>query len=201
MPLNVISENISYKKSNNENLRVIVSALIKEPQTWQVSKVENTNEIGIQIITLYQDAFNPHTDYVNLETKEMYADYYYNSSEPKADFCTDNEIKTKTLKIGSSTNTIKIGGSYKMLTASVFDENNIDITENYCDAVFEWDCSIKYDELDNDKRTWLYVKEYNKIKLKFSNDRSYLGKILEVRCKIILGSEILSSSTDFNLIV
>ena len=203
LPLNTISESISYKKPNNENLRVVVSALVKKPQTWQISKVENTNEIGIQIITLYQDTFNPHTDYVNLETKEMYADYYYQSTEPIHVYDTDTIVKdSKSAEILASTNTIKIGGSYKLLSAVVKNEDGNDITDNYCDAIFEWSCGIKYDdELDESKRTWLDVKEFNKIKLKFSNDRSYLGKILEVRCKIIMGDEILSSSTEFNLIV
>ena len=198
-----MSESISYKKPNNENLRVIVSALVKKPQTWQISKVENTNEIGIQLITLYQDIFNPHTDYVNLETKEMYADYYYQSTEPIHVSDTDTIVKdSKSAEILASTNTIKIGGSYKLLSAVVKNEDGNDITDNYCDAIFEWYCGIKYDdELDESKRTWLSVKEFNKIKLKFSNDRSYLGKILEVRCKIIMGDEILSSSTEFNLIV
>lgn len=198
-----MSESISYKKPNNENLRVIVSALVKKPQTWQISKVENTNEIGIQIITLYQDTFNPHTDYVNLETKEMYADYYSQSTEPIHVSDTDTIVKdSKSAEILASTNTIKIGGSYKLLSTVIKNEDGNDITDNYCDAIFEWSCGIKYDdELDESKRTWLDVKEFNKTKLKFSNDRSYLGKILEVRCKIIMGDEILSSSTEFNLIV
>lgn len=201
LPLNTMSESISYKKPNNENLRVIVSALVKKPQAWQISKVENTNEIGIQFLTLYQDSFNPHTDYVNLETKEMYADYYSQSTEPISD--TDTIVKDcKSAEILASTNTIKIGGSYKLLSIVVKDENGNDITDNYCDAILEWSCGIKYDdELEESKRTWLDVKEFNKIKLKFSNDRSYLGKTLEVRCKIIMGDEILNSTTEFNLIV
>lgn len=196
-----MSESISYKKPNNENLRVIVSALVKKPQAWQISKVENTNEIGIQLITLYQDSFNPHTDYVNLEKKEMYADYYSKSTEPISD--TDTIVKDcKSAEILASTNTIKIGGSYKLLSIVVKDENGNDITDNYCDAILEWSCGIKYDdELEESKRTWLDLKEFNKIKLKFSNDRSYLGKTLEVRCKIIMGDEILNSTTEFNLIV
>ena len=49
---------------------------------WTISKVENANELGIQMLTLYQDFFNEHTDYVNLETGEMYADYYDSDIAP-----------------------------------------------------------------------------------------------------------------------
>ena len=66
----------------NKNKRLVLSALIKKPHVWQISKVENTKPLGIIKITLDQDSWDEHTDYVNLETGEMYADYYTSDIAP-----------------------------------------------------------------------------------------------------------------------
>ena len=183
-------------------MRVLVGALTEKPVAWTISKVENANELGIQMLTLYQDFFNEHTDYVNIETGEMYADYYDSDIAP-----TDPTEPTPTPSsnygtITASTSTIKIGGSYKTLTATVFDESGTDITDTYSDAVFNWTCSIEGEDFTNsDIIAWLDGTTFNKQKIKFSNDRSYLEKILEVKCVITKGTETIETTMQFELIV
>lgn len=70
LPMNDISAKIYYGQ------RIIVSALLEKPITWQISKVENVHPFGINKLTLSQDKFNPELDYVNFDTGEMYANYY-----------------------------------------------------------------------------------------------------------------------------
>ena len=202
IPINPITEQLSYIEEN-KNKRLVLSALIKKPHVWQISKVENTKPLGIIKITLDQDSWDEHTDYVNLETGEMYADYYDSDIAP-----TDPTEPTPTPSsnygtITASTSTIKIGGSYKTLTATVFDENGTDITDSYSNADFEWYCSVDGTDLteNTDIITWLDCTTFNKKKIKFSNDRSYLEKILEVKCEIIKDTETIEMTMQFELIV
>ena len=202
LPLNSITEKIWYTTDENKNMRVLVGALTEKPTSWIISKVEDVKPAGIKKLTFYQSEFNPHTDYVNLETGEMFADYYDSNIEP-----TDPTEPTLTLPsnyaiITASTSTIKIGGSYKTLTVNIYDKDGIDITDYYSDAEFKWSCSI--DELDiteADIVTWLDGVSFDKKKLKFSNDRSYLEKILDVKCSITKDVEFIETTMKLELVV
>ena len=187
LPLNSITEKIWYTFDDNQNMRVLVGALSKHVPAWIVSKVENANPLGLQKLTLYQSEFNPHTDYVNLETGEMFADYYDSEIEPTNPETSSSAPSSIYGKITASTSTIKVGGSYKTLTLKLYDSNNIEITDNYSGSDVEWNCSIT----DGDKTTvltdtvtWLNGKEFNQKKIKFPDDRNYLGKVLDIKCVI-----------------
>lgn len=78
LPMNDISAKLYYGQ------RMIVSALIEKPITWQISKVENVHPFGLNKLTLQQDKFNQQTDYVNFDTGEMYANYYVSVIEPES---------------------------------------------------------------------------------------------------------------------
>ena len=202
LPINPITEQLTYVSDDNKNKRIVLSALIKKPHVWQISKVENTKPLGIVKITLDQDSWNEHTDYVNLETGEMFADYYDSNVEP-----TDPTEPTPILSsnygiITASTSTIKIGGSYKTLTITIYDEYGTDITEAYSDVDFNWSCSIDGEDFTNsDIITWLKGATFNKKKIKFSNNRSYLEKILEVGCEITTDTDNIKTTMQFELIV
>lgn len=194
--MNSITEKFWYSDDDDKNMRLIVSAPLEQPVTWRITKCENAQPLGIQKLTLYQDRFNEHTDYVNLETGEMYANYFDSEIAPS-----DPDTPTPTpssiiARISASTSTIKVGGSYKNLTVNLFNDSNEDITTEYADATFTWTCSID-DEDWTDKVTWRDGTEYNQKKVKFPNDTSTIGKILSVKCEIVkdnlpIESEILS---------
>lgn len=193
--MNSITEKFWYSDDNDKNMRLIVSAPIKEPVTWRITKCENAQPLGIQKLTLYQDRFNEHTDYVNLETGEMYANYFDSEIAPTDPDTPTTPPSSITAKISASTSTIKVGGSYKNLTVNLFNDSNEDITTEYADVTFIWTCSID-DEDWTDKVTWRVGTEYNQKKVKFPSDTSTIGKILSVKCEIIkdnlsIESEIL----------
>ena len=194
LPLNPVTENIYYT-DDNENMRIIISARVKHPMVWRVTKVESTKPQGLLSITVKQDMFNPHTDYVNLETGEMYADYYDTKIEPvNADTTVSSPLSVRS-EITASTPDIKVGGSYKLLTVHIYDKSGANITEQYTDKDFQWTGFV----LDNDftdKIIWGARPNFNQIKIKFPNDKSYLDEILKVKC-IVDGIE---STVSFNIV-
>lgn len=183
LPLNPITEKIWYKTEDNKNTRMLIGAPTAHPIAWIVSKIENAQPLGIQKITLHQTDFNPKTDYVNLQTKEMFADYYDLNSVPTNP--TEEKLyETYDLcRLSASTPTLKIGGSYKLITAQIFDGQGDEITSLYSDATYTWSYDIEGIEL-TDVVKWLQAANPNTIKIKFAKDRSYLGKTLHISCLI-----------------
>lgn len=195
LPMNSITEKFWYTDDDSKNMRVIVSALMENPTVWKITKCESASPLGLQKLTLYTNFFNEHTDYVNLETGEMYANYFDSEITPIDPSTPTTPPSSITAKISASTSTIKVGGSYKNLTVNLFNDSNEDITTEYTDATFTWTCSVD-DEDCTDKVTWRVGTEYNQKKVKFPNDASVIGKILSVKCEIIkdnlpIESEIL----------
>lgn len=175
-------------------MRLLVSTLSDHPSAWTVTKCENVQPFGIQKLTIYSNFFNEHTDYVNLETGEMYANYFDSEIAPTPSTPT-TPPSSITARISASTSTIKVGGSYKNLTVNLFNDSNEDITTEYADATFTWTCSIDNEDWTN-KVTWRAGTEYNQKKVKFPNNTSVIGKILSVKCEIVkdnlpIESEIL----------
>ena len=187
---------------------MIVSAKVKNCTVWKVTKIENTHPIGLLQLTFSQSSFDVHSDYIERDENGkiigMWADYYGASDIAPTDPTEPTPTPSSNYgTITASTSTIKIGGSYKTLTATVFDENGTDITDSYSDADFEWYCSVDGTDLteNTDIITWLDCTTFNKKKIKFSNDRSYLEKILEVKCEIIKDTETIEMTMQFELIV
>lgn len=183
LPMNSITEKFWYTDDDSKNMRVIVSALMENPTVWKITKCESASPLGLQKLTLYTNFFNEHTDYVNLETGEMYANYFDSEIAPTDPSTPTTPPSSITARISASTSTIKVGGSYKNLTVNLFNDSNEDITTEYADATFTWTCFIDNEDW-TDKVTWRAGTEYNQKKVKFPNDTSTIGKILSVKCEI-----------------
>lgn len=205
LPLNLITENINYIGENGENQRMFISAKTKHPLVWKLSKLENTKPIGILQLTFTQSAINSHTDYIEKDSNGkiigMWADYF-SSTDP----INQEIIKPSTIygKINASTSSIKAGGSYKTLTCKIYDKSNLEITSNYASASFKWECNIsdKNDITDlTDKVIWLNGSLFNQKKIKFPNDRSYLGKILEIKCTVMKDGTKIITSEKFEIVI
>lgn len=187
--LNSITENFWYNDEENKTMRLVVSAPTKNVLIWSVTKIENTQPIGIQKLTLYQTQWNEHTDnwvYDEYGNYVPYANYYDFNIEPTDPDTPSPTPSTTYGKITASTSTIKVGGSYKTLTLKLYDADDNEITDNYSSAAFDWTCYIKGNETDDlsDKVTWLDGSLFNQKKIKFYDDRSYLNKILVIHCRI-----------------
>ena len=92
---------------------------------------------------------------------------------------------THNVTIETSSNTIKVGGSYKTLTAKVTDANGNDVTSDYSNDTFDWTCSIDGNDYTNNC-TWRAGTEFNQKKLKMSTDMSYAGKYMVVT--VVIGN-------------
>lgn len=192
LPMNSITEKLWYVLDDDKNMRLIVSALTSIPSTWKVTKVENAVPFGLQKLTIYSNFFNEHTDYVNFETGEMYADYYDSEITPTNPEPPQSSSSVICATIETSTNYIKIGGGYKTLTLKIFDSSNEDVTSTYQDAYIQWTCSI--DGVDcTDIVSWRVETTWNQRRLKFPLNRSLLGKILLINCSISMDTEIFKS--------
>lgn len=133
LPQNDVSDNLFYDQ------RIIVSAPRKNPICWSVSKLENDIPFGINKITLKQDKFNPKTDYVNLSTGEMYADYYKTIVEPEEPSEKPPVVNGySTILFNGTSPVIKVGGSPKTLTAKFYDENDAESNN----SIAQWSFSI-----------------------------------------------------------
>ena len=98
---------------------------------------------------------------------------------------------THNVTIETSSNTIKVGGSYKTLTAKVTDANGNDVTSDYSNDNFDWTCSIDENDYTNNC-TWRTGTEFNQKKLKMSTDMSYIGKNMIV--KVVIGDPMSGSA-------
>jgi hypothetical protein len=203
LPLNPLTEKFWYNSDINKTMRLVVSAPTAHPIVWAVTKVENVHPLGILRLTLYQQLWNEHTDYIDPVTNRMYADYfiYANELEPINPNTTEAPPESEySAKISADLSTIKVGGTYKLLTVTIYDSSNNDITEEYANADFYWTCKIDDTEDGNltDYVSWLDNVDYNQRKIKFPDNRSYLGKILYITCNIN-GDEIITTA-QFELI-
>ena len=189
LPLNDITENINYVDENSTNQRMIISAKTKHPLAWKLTKLENTKPIGLLQLTFSQTSFDQNNDYIEKDDDGniigMWADYYESTTptDPDTPSPTPSTIYGK---ITASTSTIKVGGSYKTLTLKLYDVDGNEVTDNYSSTTFDWTCHIKGNEADDlsDKITWLNGSLFNQKKIKFSDDRSYLNKILVIKCVV-----------------
>lgn len=198
LPLNPITEKIWYTNESSKNMRVLVSSFTDNAVAWQISKVENAQPLGVQKLTLYQDFFDQHRDYIEKDSDGniigMWASYFDSEIAPTDPSTPTTPPSSITARISASTSTIKVGGSYKNLTVNLFNDSNEDITTEYADATFTWTCSID-DEDWTDKVTWRAGTEYNQKKVKFPNNTSTIGKILSVKCAIEKDGIITESET------
>ena len=103
---------------------------------------------------------------------------------------------TRNVTIESSTNTIKVGGSYKTLTAKVTDANGNDVTSDYSNDNFDWTCSVDGNDYTNNC-TWRAGAEFNQKKIKMSADSSYVENYMIV--KVVIGDSRIEGTTTLEI--
>lgn len=196
LPLNPITEKIWYTMDSSKNMRVLVSSYTDNAIAWTISKVENAQPLGVQKLTLYQDFFDQHRDYIEKDSDGniigMWANYFDTSITPTDPSTPTPTPSSITARISASTSTIKVGGSYKNLIVNLFNDSNEDITTEYADETFTWTCSIDNEDW-TDKVIWRAGTEYNQKKLKFPSDGSIIGQILSIKCEIVKNDLIIES--------
>ena len=187
VPLNKITETFGYNDHLGDAQRLIISAKVPHPNTWQVAKLENTKPIGLLKVTVKQVPFNDDTDYIEYDESgnitAMLADYY--SADQSIPVETDPEPKPTTYigcEIFSSAPTIKCGGSYRTFTARYYDAEGNDVSEECALLSHQWRFFIE-DEYGEPMDSIVSVKQEsnpNVIKVKFPLKQEYIGKRLFV---------------------
>ena len=93
-----------------------------------------------------------------------------------------------TMEIVASSYSIRVGGSYKSLTVKYYNREGVEITSdviaNKTREDYVWSAWCNGVDLTNNTSLikWLNGSEVNQEKIKFLDDRSYIGKTLIVKC-------------------
>lgn len=170
MPLNRDSETLFYSQR-----MIIDNNVLTEPRAWKVTKVNRISPNGLNRLTLAQDRFDQHKDYIEKDSDgnviAMWADYYQNV-EPKPEIFVPDNTNTRIEYSGKSP-VIKVGGSYKTLSVVSSDESPVEVGT--------WSFSID----GNDASELVQVatsdgSAENQIRIKFIGSYDYFGKILLV---------------------
>lgn len=160
------------------NHRLIIDTKVEsEPRVWLISKVNRISPNGICRVTLTQDTYNQHTDYIEHDESSniigMWADYYRSSITPTP--ITPDEPSDITVIIScSGKHQLKVGGSEKTLTVSFIDSDGNQIEYQSGDWAFTID--------GEDVSALLTITSVTdgKVKIQFNGDDSYINKILTV---------------------
>lgn len=209
LPLNSITEKLWYNDEDSKTMRLIISAPTENPIVFAVTKIENVQPFGLQKLTIYQKAFNPHTDYIEKDSNGkiigMWADYYGSNVEVIDPMFPELPPSPSIYgKIIASTFTIKVGGSYKTLTLKLYDKSEDEITSNYSECNFEWSCCVQDGNetvILTDEVTWLKGSSFNQRKIKFPDNRKYLEKLLRVKCVVTNENETIETVEQFELVI
>ena len=195
LPWNKISSEVKH------DMRFFISMLQDEPYVYKASKIKNTAPKGVITVTIEQDRFNTDSDYVNLDTGEMYADYYSSTIIPE-EVTPEIEATTDVLSIEAKTYNVRINGGSKVVYAKILDQDGNDVTNNYSGEDLIWSFKLKDSDEDItslilEDSTYNEVnKDKYKYKFKFLGDEIYLNKIITVTLKI----NELSANADLDIV-
>lgn len=142
------------------------------PLVWSVSKIEDTQPIGLIKLKFTQETYSP-----TLDNKElMICNYYSSGIEPEP--INPDVITTGTAAITYSGTkpTVKVGGSFKVFTPAFSDETT---------TVAKWTISDENGDINGDTN---YTIEYDgdKLKLKVALNYNLIGKVLIIQ---LIGSD------------
>lgn len=168
------------------NQRMIVSAPVDEgfePIVWRISKIETTDPIGIQRVTLYQDSYNQNTDYIERDASgkviAMWADYHASRVEPKDNEKSPDRV-TSEIQFNGLSRQIKVGGSPRTFTVVFYDSDGNRISSPPTNS---WEFLLDGRLIaDNELNNYLTVESFtaDQLRIKFIGNDDYLGSILTV---------------------
>lgn len=178
VPLNRETEKLYYDQ------RMIVDArVLTEPRTWRITKVNRISPNGLVRITLAQDRFNHHTDYIEKDIDGnvigFWANYYDNGDvTPIAPIIPSSKIYSIITCSGLKPD-IKAGGNYKKFTVTFYNEDEVIQyrTGHWTYTIDGVDVSSKITTLDSTESTDVAI---NQVKAKLEADDNLIGKILIV---------------------
>ena len=163
------------------NIRMIIDSKVEtEPRAWLISKVNRISPNGICRVTLTQDSFDQHNDYIEKDADGniigMWANYFNSNIEPT--LIPEDVPSSITSRITvSGKPQFKIGGSAKTFTVTYYDNENQEMTGHQPGS---WALSIDGTSVPNNLVELTPFDDGVKLKVKFLGDDTYIGKILTV---------------------
>ena len=171
--LNKISERLYY----DQRMLIDSVGLSKgvEPRAWKISKINRVQANGTVMVTLAQDMFDEHKDYIEYNDKcqaiAMYADYYSDGVIP---IPSEKPITiTKYVKMsykGVQNFQLKVGGSARTFMIQYYDEHDNPI--DYDAGVW----SVEIDGKNANKQISITPVKDGEVKIKVIGDDSLIGK-------------------------
>ena len=202
LPLTRETEKLYY------NQRMIIdNKVLTEPRTWHITKVNRLDSNGLTKITLAQDRFDSHKDFIELDDNGnvigMWADYYAENQlepEPYEEKEEPMELHSEILYAGVAPE-VKINGSYKKLTAKFYQNG-----EEMPFASSTWTFAIRDNGVVTplpDYSEYLVVSTEGltnqQIKIKFIGDASNIGKVIIVTNTASIYGDIVESSVELDI--
>lgn len=179
------------------NIRMIIDAKVEsEPRAWLISKINRISPNGICRVTLTQDIFDQHKDFIekdgNGNIVGQWGNYYSSTVEPIPVEVDEPTIPITSKITCSGKPIIKIGGSAKTFTITYYNENGEIIPDHVPGT---WALWIDNQRVPNSLVEFYEIEDAKKLKFKFLGDDSFIGKILMVKNTY----EDLSTSLDVEI--
>lgn len=170
LPTNSDSLTIGYNK------RFIISDERRYPPiVYQVSKIEDTQPIGLTTFKFTQETFDPTHDNAEL----MICNYYDSEITPSVPSAEPSPINTFTIKHNGTKSSVKVGGSEKIFTAQLPEDNHFDIKWSVFDGVNTYTETFGDYTITTDDRT---------MKLKVAAKYDLVGTVLTIKAQCADGS-------------
>lgn len=204
LPLNRDTEPLFY------NLRMIIdNKVLTEPRAWKITKVNRLTSNGLTHITLAQDFFDEHNDYIELDTNGnvigMWADYFKQGQVLPTKKEEPPKNVYSSISYSGNKPEIKVNGSYKKFTVNIYD-GETDTNIPYVNGI--WKFEIRNGGLITpapaDILTILTNQDStdvadNQIKIKFDGDDSYIGKVLVISNSTVINGVVVESSIEIDI--
>jgi hypothetical protein len=155
------------------NKRFIISDERRYPPlVYQVSKLEDTQPIGLTTFKFTQETFDPTHDNAEL----MICNYYDSEVEPIPNVPDNVITSTATITYNGTKPTVKVGGSYKIFTPSFSDETV---------TVDKWIISDENGDIGGNTN-YIIERDGDKLKFKVALNYNLIGTVLIVQ---LIGSD------------
>jgi hypothetical protein len=165
------------------NQRFLISDPRRYPAIcYQTSKIEDTQPIGLTKLKFTQETFNPTTDNFEL----MLADYYKSEVEPSVPNTEPSAINTFTITYNGKKPSVKVGGSEKVFTAQLPEDNHFDIKWSLSDGINTYEKS--YENYTDTFGDYTVTTDDRVMKLKVAAKYDLIGTILTIKALCADGS-------------
>lgn len=181
VPLNLVSERLFY------NQRMIIDSLGLSmgvnPRTWEISKINRLQANGTVMVTLTQEVFNEHKDFIEYDKQGkaigMWADYYAEGVAPEESVCPPSDSKYVEITYkGTQNSQLKVGGTARTFVVQYYNTSNEPV--DYISG--NWMVTI--DGKKADEYISITPVKDGEVKIKVIGDDSLIGK----QCEIIFES-------------